>query len=76
MQTNCTAQVRVVKTPNAALKQHKNKFSRVYIAFNTQSKPNSKNSVLVSGDIINEDVPTFIVKAVAQLRAKNFEIVA
>jgi len=75
MQTQCTAQVRVVPTPNKMLAKHKNKISRVYIAFNTQTRPNSKNAVYTSGDVLNEDLPRLIARAVADLRASNFVIV-
>ncbi len=67
-----TAQVRVVKSPN----KHAVKCSRFYIAFNSQVRPNSKNAVYVSGDCLQEDLPRLIAKAVADLSAEDFVIVA
>ncbi len=67
-----TAQVRVVKSPN----KHAVKCSRFYIAFNTQQRPNSKNSVYQSGDCLQEDLPKLIAKAVADLSAEDFVIVS
>ena len=67
-----TAQVRVVKSPN----KHAVKCSRVYIAFNSQVRPNSKNAVYVSGDCLQDDLPRLIAKAVADLSAEDFVIVA
>ena len=66
-----TAQVRVVKSPN----KHAVKCFRFYVAFNTTQKVNSKNAVLVSGDILEEDLPMLISKAVASLSAEDFVIV-
>jgi len=67
-----TAQVRVVKSPN----KHAVKCSRFYIAFNTLQRPNSKNAVYVSGDCLQDDLPRLIAKAVADLSAEDFVIVA
>ncbi len=67
-----TAQVRVVKSPN----KHAVDCARFYVAFNTQSRPNSKNAVYVSGDVLPEDLPRLIAKAVADLSAEGFVIVA
>ena len=67
-----TAQVRVVKSPN----KHAVKCSRFYFAFNSMQRPNSKNAVYVSGDCLQEDLPKLIAKAVADLSAENFVIVA
>ncbi len=67
-----TAQVRVVKSPN----KHAVKCSRFYIAFNSQVRPNSKNAVYVSGDCLQDDLPKLIAKAVADLSAEDFVIVA
>jgi hypothetical protein len=67
-----TAQVRVVKSPN----KHAVKCSRFYIAFNSQVRPNSKNAVYVSGDCLQDDLPRLIAKAVADLSAEDFVIVA
>jgi hypothetical protein len=39
-------------------------------------RPNSKNAVYVSGDCLQEDLPKLIAKAVADLSAENFVIVA
>jgi hypothetical protein len=75
MLTQCTAQVRVVPTPNKMLAQHKKTMSRVYITFNSNVRPNSVNSIYNSGDILNEDLPRLIARAVADLRASNFVIV-
>ena len=66
-----TAQVRVVKSPN----KHAVKCFRFYVAFNTTQKVNSKNAVLVSGDVLEEDLPMLISKAVASLSAEDFVIV-
>ena len=49
-----TAQVRVVKSPN----KHAVKCSRFYVAFNSMQRPNSKNAVYVSGDCLQEDLPS------------------
>ena len=70
MQTS-TAQVRVVKSPN----KHAQKCFRFYVAFNVQ-KVNSKNAVLSSGDVLEEDLPALISKAVASLSAEDFVIVS
>ena len=67
-----TAQVRVVKSPN----KHAVKCSRFYIAFNTTQKVNSKNAVYTSGDCLQDDLPRLIAKAVADLSAEDFVIVA
>jgi hypothetical protein len=69
MQTS-TAQVRVVKSPN----KHAQDCFRFHIAFNV-SKVNSKNAVLSSGDVLEEDLPLLISKAVASLSAEDFVIV-
>jgi len=69
MQTS-TAQVRVVKSPN----KHAVDCFRFHIAFNVQ-KVNSKNAVLSSGDVLEEDLPMLISKAVASLSAEEFVIV-
>ena len=66
-----TAQVRVVKSPN----KHAVKCFRFYVGFNTTQKVNSKNAVLVSGDVLEEDLPMLISKAVASLSAEDFVIV-
>ena len=66
-----TAQVRIVKSPN----KHALKCSRFYIAFNTLQKPNSKNAVYISGDVLQDDLPALIVKAVESLSAEDFVIV-
>lgn len=66
-----TAQVRIVKSPN----KHALKCSRFYIAFNTLQKPNSKNAVYISGDVLQDDLPSLIVKAVQSLSAEDFVIV-
>lgn len=66
-----TAQVRIVKSPN----KHAVKCSRFYIAFNTLQKPNSKNAVYISGDVLQDDLPSLIVKAVQSLSAEDFVIV-
>jgi hypothetical protein len=70
MQTS-TAQVRVVKSPN----KHAPKCFRFYVAFNSTQKVNSKNAVLTSGDVLEEDLPMLISKAVASLSAEDFVIV-
>ena len=70
MQTS-TAQVRVVKSPN----KHATDCFRFHIAFNVQ-KVNSKNAVLSSGDVLEQDLPMLISKAVASLSAEEFVIVA
>ena len=70
MQTS-TAQVRVVKSPN----KHAQNCARFYIAFNTQ-KVNSKNAVYSSGDVLPEDLPALITKAVKSLSAEDFVIVS
>jgi hypothetical protein len=67
-----TAQVRVVKSPN----KHAVKCSRFYVAFNTNTRPTSKNAVYVSGDCLQEDLPRLIARAVQDLSALNFVIVA
>ena len=67
-----SAQVRVVKSPN----KHAVKCNRFYVAFNTMQRPNSKNAVYVSGDVLPEDLPRLIAKAVADLSAEDFVIVA
>jgi len=69
MQTS-TAQVRVVKSPN----KHAVDCFRFYVAFNTQ-KVNSKNAVLSSGDVLEEDLPKLISLAVKSLSAEDFVIV-
>ena len=66
-----TAQVRVVKSPN----KHAVKCSRFYIAFDVQ-KVNSKNAVYASGDVLPEDLPRLIAKAVSDLSAEEFVIVS
>lgn len=66
-----TAQVRIVKSPN----KHATKCSRFYIAFNATQKPNSKNAVYISGDVLQDDLPSLIVKAVQSLSAEDFVIV-
>lgn len=71
MQTS-TAQVRVVKSPN----KHAVNCSRFYIAFNTTQRVNSKNAVYTSGDVLQEDLPKLIAKAVASLSAEDFVIVS
>lgn len=71
-----TAQVRVVKTPNTALKAVKHKFSRVYVTFNSTARPNSTNTVFFSGDVANEDVVFTIHSALQQLRATKYNIVS
>ena len=71
-----TAQVRVVATPNPALKAHKKKFARVYVTFNSVTRPNSVNTLFNSGDVNVEDLQKVIARAVADLRATDFVIVA
>ena len=66
-----TAQVRVVKSPN----KHAVKCNRFYIAFDVQTV-NSKNAVYASGDVLPEDLPRLIAKAVKDLSADGFVIVA
>lgn len=70
MQT-ATAQVRVVKSPN----KHAVDCFRFYVAFNATQKVNSKNAVLTSGDVLAEDLPKLIQKAVMSLSALDFVIV-
>lgn len=62
-----TAQVRVVKSPNKYAKG----CVRVMIAFNVD-KVNTKNAVYVSGDLLVDDVPKMIIKAVDIVRAEDF----
>lgn len=71
MQTS-TAQVRVVKSPN----KHAVNCARFYVAFNTTQKVNSKNAVYASGDVLPEDLPRLIAKAVKDLSAEDFVIVS
>ena len=70
-----SAQVRVVPTPNTALKAHKKDFARIYIAFNPHVKPNSSNTAFHSGDVAVADVPHVIARALQQLRIKKFTLV-
>jgi hypothetical protein len=65
-----TAQVRVVKSPN----KHAKDCFRFHIAFNV-NKVNSKNAVLSSGDVLEEDLELLILKAVNQLSAEDFVLV-
>lgn len=71
-----TAQVRIVPTPNTALKAHKKDFARVYVTFNSVTRPNSKNTVFNSGDVSVNDLQKVIARAVADLRATDFVIVS
>jgi hypothetical protein len=64
-----TAQVRVVKSPNKYAKDCK----RVMIAFNVD-KVNSRNAVYISGDILEDDVPKMIIRAVDIVRAEDFVV--
>jgi hypothetical protein len=64
-----TAQVRVVKSPNKYAKD----CLRVMIAFNVD-KVNSRNAVYISGDLLEDDVPKMIIKAVDIVRAKDFVV--
>lgn len=67
-----TAQVRIVKSPN----KHATKCFRFYVAFNPLARPNSKNAVYISGDVLQEDLAKLVTKAVADLSAEDFVIVA
>ena len=66
-----TAQVRVVKSPN----KHAVDCFRFYVGFNTTQRVNSKNAVLVSGDVLEDDLPRLISLAVQGLSAEDFVIV-
>jgi len=62
-----TAQVRVVKSPNKYAKD----CVRVLVAFNVD-KVTSKNAIYVSGDLLIDDVPKMIIRAVDIVRAEDF----
>ena len=65
-----TAQVRVVKSPNKYAKDCK----RILVAFNINGRVNSKNAVYISGDILEDDVPKMIIRAVDIVRAEDFVV--
>ena len=65
------AQVRIVKSPN----KHAKKCFRFYVAFNTLARPNSLNSVYASGDCLQEDLESLVLKAVNDLSAEDFVFV-